>query len=322
VDIEVGTFSISPDFTTSISFNVAPTSGKAGTEVTLNAEGMPPGSPAVVSFGATQLAVTNIDSQGLLNMVFPVPNVPEGTYQVKVEASGVTVSQNFTTSAEASFGPTSGPVGTAVTVTGQGFGASAPLSLTWDGEVIEGSAGLATTASGTFNVTFFVPASPAGNYTISVSDGTVTKTAAFSVQATTPPIPQPVAPAMYARPSSPLLFDWQPVSYDIMTVTYQLQVARDSAFASPVIDKQDLATTEYILGDGETLASAGPDNPYFWRVRAVDEAGNTSEWSGAGEFYYGSTWPSWLTWLLIGLGVVVLGILTFWLGRRISYYSY
>jgi len=54
----------------------------------------------------------------------------------------------------------------------------------------------------------------------------------------------------------------------------------------------------------------------------VDEAGNASGWTGAADFYYGSTWPAWLTWVLIGLGVVVLGLLTFWIGRRIAYYSY
>ncbi|MDX9804050.1 MAG: hypothetical protein RBS96_08605, partial [Dehalococcoidales bacterium] len=78
----------------------------------------------------------------------------------------------------------------------------------------------------------------------------------------------------------------------------------------------------YALTEAEKLEKAGEDNPYFWRVRAVDEAGNASAWTSAAEFYYGSGWPTWLTWVLIGLGVVVLGILAFWVGRRIAYYSY
>jgi hypothetical protein len=107
-----------------------------------------------------------------------------------------------------------------------------------------------------------------------------------------------------------------------MDVTYQLQVARDSSFTTPLIDKKDLTATEYTLLSTEKLENADAENPYFWRVRAVDEAGNEGAWTSPAEFYYGSSWPTWLTWVLIGLGVLVLGILAFWIGRRIAYYSY
>ena len=89
-----------------------------------------------------------------------------------------------------------------------------------------------------------------------------------------------------------------------------------------LIDKTGLTTTNYSLTDAEKLDKTGTDAPYYWRVRAVDEAGNEGAWTSNANFTVGGGWPGWLTWVLIGLGVVVLGILAFWVGRRIAYYSY
>jgi len=208
-----------------------------------------------------------------------------------------------------------------VSIIGTGFGSSKPLTVTWDGDNIGGT-GLTTTAEGTFNITFKVPAVKGGSYTISVSDGTVTRTQSFTVSENTPPVPQPISPALFSKLNGDVTFDWNPVSYDIMDITYELQLARDASFTTPVISKTGLTADQYALTEAEKLEKAGEDNPYFWRVRAVDEAGNASAWTSAAEFYYGSGWPTWLTWVLIGLGVVVLGILAFWVGRRIAYYSY
>jgi len=322
VEVRVGDATVVKNFTTSIEFSIAPTSGKAGTKAVITASGFAPSSSAVITFGNAQLTTTTTTSQGSLSVEFTVPAVAEGTYPVKVEVAGISVSKNFTTSADVSFSPSSGPVGTQVAITGTGFGASKPLSLTWDGQTVEGSTGLTTTAEGAFNVAFAVPPVQGGNYTISISDGTVTKTHTFAVSASTPPIPQPLSPALKSRLTGSPTFDWNPVSYDIMAVTYELQIARDASFTTLVLEKTGLTATEYTLAATEKLEKAGQDNPYFWRVRAVDAAGNASGWTGAADFYYGSTWPAWLTWVLIGLGVVVLGMLTFWIGRRIAYYSY
>jgi len=320
VVISVGSASVTRTFATDMDMTIAPSSGQAGTDIALTASGFAPSSPAVITFGNTNLTTTTTSAQGSLSVVFTVPAVAEGTYPVKVEVAGISASKDFTVSADVSFSPSSGPVGTQITVAGTGFGASKPLTLTWDGDNMEGAG--TTTAEGAFNVVFSVPPVQAGNYTISISDGTVTKTHTFAVSASTPPIPQPLSPALKARLTGNPTFDWNPVTYDIMAVTYELQIARDAGFATLVLEKKNLATTEYTLAATEQLEKAGEENPYFWRVRAVDEAGNASGWTGAADFYYGSTWPAWLTWVLIGLGVVVLGVITFILGKRIAYYSY
>jgi len=319
--ITVGTTSVTKTFTTDMDMTIAPATGKVGTEVAITASGFAPSSSAIIYFGDNVLGTKNTDAEGNLTYTFTVPAVSQGTYPVKVEVSGISATKDFALSAEVNIAPASGNVGDEVSITGTGFGASKTLTITWGTDNIGGSS-LSTTAEGTFNIAFDVPAVKGGSYNISVSDGTITKTQTFTVAESTPPVPQPVSPALYSKLNGDVTFNWNPVSYEIMAVTYQLQVARDAGFTTPVLNKTGLTVDQYALTAAEELEKAGEDNPYFWRVRAVDEAGNESAWTSAAEFYYGSGWPTWLTWLLIGLGVVVLGILAFWIGRRIAYYSY
>lgn len=321
VVITVGTTSVTKTFTTDMDMTIAPATGKVGTEVAITASGFAPSSSAIIYFGDNVLGTKNTDAEGNLTYTFTVPAVSQGTYPVKVEVSGISATKDFALSAEVNIAPASGNVGDEVSITGTGFGASKTLTITWGTDNIGGSS-LSTTAEGTFNIAFDVPAVKGGSYNISVSDGTITKTQTFTVAESTPPVPQPVSPALYSKLNGDVTFNWNPVSYEIMAVTYQLQVARDAGFTTPVLNKTGLTVDQYALTAAEELEKAGEDNPYFWRVRAVDEAGNESAWTSAAEFYYGSGWPTWLTWLLIGLGVVVLGILAFWIGRRIAYYSY
>ena len=321
VKISVGSDSVTKTFTTSISMTLSPESGKSGTEVVVTVEGLEPSEVASIYFGATKLSSATISGQGKLNFIFNVPVAAEGTHSVKIEVNGITISRDFTISADATFTPTSGKVGDDISITGSGFGSAKSLTLTWDDDNIGGSS-LITTAEGTFNIAFKVPAVKGGSYVISISDGTITKTQTFTVEASAPPVPQPISPALASKEKGNVTFEWKPVNYDIMGFTYQLQVSKDSTFASMLIDKTGLTTTNYSLTDAEKLDKTGTDAPYYWRVRAVDEAGNEGAWTSNANFTVGGGWPSWLTWVLIGLGVVVLGILAFWVGRRIAYYSY
>ena len=71
------------------------------------------------------------------------------------------------------------------------------------------------------------------------------------------------------------LLDWGSSSVPAGTIFdhYQLQVAKDSGFASPVID-QDLAASEYTPD-----TDLEPNTAYFWRVKAFNTIGQYSSWS-------------------------------------------
>jgi hypothetical protein len=142
------------------------------------------------------------------------------------------------------------------------------------------------------------------------------------METTAPAIPQQSLPYGSSKPEQPVTFDWADVTDASMPVTYSLQVAKDADYGNLVINKTGLADSEYTLTDAEELDSVSKDSPYYWRVKATDVAGNSSDWGPDGTFYVGTTWPGWLMWLWIGLGALVLGIFFFWLGRRIAFSSY
>jgi len=95
------------------------------------------------------------------------------------------------TSPQVSLNPTSGPAGSAVTVTGTGFRASTT------GTVIVGSTTFSfqTTSTGAFSTGITIPAAATGNLTITAKTSSIKASATFVVQAAPAPAPAP-APAI------------------------------------------------------------------------------------------------------------------------------
>ena len=102
-------------------------------------------------------------------------------------------------------------------------------------------------------------------------------------QATTSgqPSAAPRAPTLLAcaagtvtRDNTPSL-DWTDVTGD-GSVRYRLQVDDQAGFSSPAVNRT-------VDGSSSTLPAL-PDEVYYWRVSAIDAAGNTSAWTGAWTF--------------------------------------
>jgi hypothetical protein len=102
---------------------------------------------------------------------------------------------------------------------------------------------------------------------------------AFRVDNTLPSVPALVSPGDGATTSSNPTLDWSDVT-DASGVKYQVQVDDNSGFSSPLLDASSLTASQYIFAAGENL----PAGTYYWRVRAVDGAGNASAWSGVWSF--------------------------------------
>lgn len=85
---------------------------------------------------------------------------------------------------------------------------------------------------------------------------------------TPPPSPQLISPdnGTMTADNTPT-FDWSDV-YDPSGVTYDFEIVN-------VFIKVGLIQSSYTLEDSEAL----PDGTYYWRVRAVDGAGNVGNWS-------------------------------------------
>ncbi|MDP7415649.1 MAG: hypothetical protein QF906_02235 [Dehalococcoidales bacterium] len=116
-------------------------------------------------------------------------------------------------------------------------------------------------------------------------------------------------------------FDWEDVTNLSLPMTYHLQVASDEDFTAIVLEKEGLFDSEYVLSEEEELAATKKESPYYWRVKAVDKLATAGKWSTPGLFYVGFTFalPGFVVYTAIGFGVLVVGFLAFWLGRRTAY---
>ena len=117
------------------------------------------------------------------------------------------------------------------------------------------------------------------------------------------------------------------VTDDSLPITYTLQIAPDIGFAVIALEKTGLTTSEYTVTtkeEKELLKPSTKQAPYFWHVKAIDAAANEREWSSPLSFSVGFSFapPAWVIYLLVVLGVILIGFFAFWMGRRTAYYRY
>ena len=80
--------------------------------------------------------------------------------------------------------------------------------------------------------------------------------------------------------SAPALkFTWASTG-DFTGISYAVQIARDRNFSSPALDKKISNRPEYTLAENERLTSGH----YYWRVKAIDAAGQEGQWSQSSDF--------------------------------------
>ncbi len=317
-------------FTVEPALTLSPTEANANETATASGTGFAKRTDFVVYLDGTELASGTTDSDGNFDADFTVPAVASGSYDVEAfDEDDNTATAKFSIAATTvKLEPTTGNVGTPIAVSGGGFTPGVTIIIKYD----DTQATTATVqASGIFAVIFNAPASQYGEHTITVGDGTTTKPFTFTMESVAPQTPQPLLPQMGAKPKQPVSFDWDDVTDDSSPVTYTLQIAtsKDFATSAMVLEKKGLTKSGYTLTSAEQLESRTKEEPYYWRIRAVDAASNESAWTGAGEFYVGAPtiigaegMPTWVLYTLIGLGGVLLVIIGFWLGRRTAYYSY
>jgi len=299
---------------------ITPTSGAPGTEVTVSGTGFTASRTATIRFNNVPVTTTipasiPINTSGSFSGSFNVPPITAGSYSVYATDGSYGDSTNFAVVAGTTLSQATGNVGSQITFGGSGFKVNSTVTIRYDSI---NATTAPTDAKGAFSATFDAPASTGGNHAITATDGTNTATSIFAMETTPPPVPTPALPANDTKSNSQATFTWQPVS-DPSGVTYTFQIATDANFAHVILDKPDLTSPEYTLIETEKLESVGKDTPYYWRVKAIDEASNESAWSTPNSFYVGFIMPTWGTYALFGFGALLLGVLGFWLGRRTAY---
>lgn len=321
-------------FTVGQKITINPTSGSSNTTVTITGTGFAASSTITVKFNnvvvTTDPTPLTTNSSGNFTADFDVPVIEAGTYVVWVsDNSSNTATANFACTTSATIDTETseeepGHVGMELEITGEGFAPDEEIEITFDDDEVAITSGDdETDTNGDFESKFKVPAKPSQEepYTITVTAGAVSWSFDFYMEDNPPPTPELVAPAEGAKLEDSL-FEWEEVedAEESDPVTYDLQVATSSTFStsSIVIDETGLEEGEYTIPEEEELESRGEDEPYYWRVRAVDAASNASAWSEEGTFTVGwsfefTGWVVWVTMVVVAAAFFFFGL---WIGRR------
>ncbi len=296
------------NFTTEHTISISGTDGKVNTGVTVSGTGFDANADMTVTLANEEVSISKSDSNGSFSDTFVIPAIVQGTYRIKISDGSNNSYADFSVAAVATLNPAEGNVGSDITVTGSGYAANSNITVKYDNEKM---ASTTTQASGSFEVNFTTPVSEHGEHTITVSDSTTTSDLTFTVESDPPPTPRLLLPANASKVSETPTFSWETVS-DPSGVYYVLQVAADKNFSDVVLSQEAMTSPEYTLTEGESLPPRKKEEPYYWRVRAIDRASNVGEWSETGSFYMGlilATPPGWVQWGLTGLGITLFGFL-------------
>ena len=306
---------------------ISATSGMVGERVTVTGTGFSENVEVSIAFGGKEVQIAATNENGSFAINFDVPSVGPGAYDVEAkDDDGNSAKEEFTLTTGLNISPVTteaspGHVGMEVSIIGTGFMPNSKITIVYTTSPVV-VAITETKADGSFSATFKIPKSEAGEHTITASDGTRTLGATFFVESEMPAIPQLILPAMDTKSERPVNFKWQDVT-DPSGVTYTLQVAIDENFDDMVIEKQGLDESQYTMSqtEDEMLESTKKAANYWWRVKAVDGAGNESRWSSVRSFNIGfmPVMADWLKYLLIGLGGLVVLVIVFFVGRRIGH---
>jgi hypothetical protein len=211
-----------------------------------------------------------------------------------------------------------GYVGMQITIDGTKFQPNTAVEVAYDEETVT-AVEITSDSRGSFSTTFIIPPGPAGTHTITAADGTNTASADFIMESSAPLPPTPLLPKVASAAEDVTYFDWKDVA-DPSGVTYTLQIATDAEFTNIMLEKTGLTASEYDLTPAEQLTAMGQATAYYCRVRAIDGAGNEGAWTAPVPFYVGLAKPpmaNWIKFTLIGLGVVLVGVVAFWVRRII-----
>jgi len=164
------TVTASQNITVVPSITLTPTSGPVGTSATVTGKGFAASETITVTIdGETVKTGIATDANGSWQSTFTLPDSPGGTRSIGVygstTSSGTVSDRTFTVNPLLTVTPSSGTIGTQVTVTGTGFAASeGNIVVTFDNRSLR--SGITASTKGRWTTTFEVPASPGGPHTI------------------------------------------------------------------------------------------------------------------------------------------------------------
>ena len=286
--------------------------GPVGTAVTATGTGFVDGTAVAIKYDNSPAGTVTTNSAGNFTTTFTVPASGAGGHQVSISDQVSTITDTFNIVSAINVNESSGTAGDSININGTGFITRHVITVNFDGDLV---ASTTADATGTFVATFKVPASRTGNHQITVTDGTNTMTSAFSMNSTPLPVPTLFSPLPSTKVSNMPTLEWQDIS-NPSDVTYILEISKDATFDILVLKKPGLIASEYTLTQQEILTSVSKNQPYYWRVMAVDSTNNQSIWSAPFTFYVGDSVPTWIYYAAAAALVLIVGVISLLIERR------
>jgi hypothetical protein len=275
-----------PDVTFFVSsaVGIKPESGYVGDSITINGCGFgssESGITVTLDGGVINSGVAaNSDGCWTISLVIP-PSIGGSHF---IDAYSASTAANDVADAElivlskVVIEPAEGCVGSDISVEGTAFSAEEEVTIKYDDTLVAESV---TDADGNFQASFKAPKSVGGKHNVIANDdGGTSASGVFTMETVPPSLPQIVSPkdggrvGLFDRVTP--TFEWTDVS-DPSGVYYGLQISSQSDFATTVLSKEDLVESKYTLTDDEALLRG----KYYWRIKAVDGAGNDSGWTAS-----------------------------------------
>ncbi|MGH2518660.1 MAG: IPT/TIG domain-containing protein, partial [Chloroflexota bacterium] len=243
-----------------------PASGPVGTSVNVSGSGLT-GATSVTLNGQTAAFVVASDTS--LSLTVP-SGASTGAIGVTTPSGMATSATDFTVTvtppppppappAISGFSPTSGPVGTVLTLTGTGFTGATSVRF-------NGTAATAYTVASATRITATVPAgATSGPISVTTPNGSATSAASFTVTITPPPPPPPPGGSLALVQASSQFVDYAGVNESYAT------------YAAPVV-RGDLLIAEVAIvgGNDVTINKVEDDLGNVWHLAAVGVNGDNS----------------------------------------------
>ena len=303
-------------FIVSSAVTVKPASGYVGDTITI----------AGCGFGGSENGITitlddNIiksditaNSEGCWTSSMTIMSTTAGNHVLDAYGASTTASEVADTKmvilSKMTLEPAEGHVGSNIAVNGSGFNAGKELTLKYDSTDLVTE--FTTDDKGNFQASLVAPQSLGGKHNVTATDsGGASASVVFTMETTPPSVPQIVSPKEGSRVGlfdriTPT-FEWAAVS-DPSGVSYSLQISDQSDFATTPLSKENLVESKYTLTDDEALLRG----KYYWRVKAIDGAGNDSGWTQSIQFKAGLM-PLWAFIIIVVVAVAFLTRLVFFL---------
>ena len=303
-------------FTVAPAVTISPTGGAVEDSIKVSGSGFANNETTIeVTFDGKSLERNILaDDSGNWTVDTKVPPCGSGPHTVtasgRITPSADVTPATFTTQAVLTAVPRSGNVKDELRVTGSGFNAGKDFSISFDSNPVASGS---VNESGSFQSMFKAPGGKSGSLTITATDTKgATASTTFAMETTAPETPKIASPKDGATVGfmgdTKINFKWSDET-DPSGVTYDIEVSAGSNFAKNLFAHARLADAKYTLTEAEALSNG----EYFWRVRAVDGAGNVSDWTPATSVKVGFMTTN--TLVFIGIGIVVLLILIMVLPR-------